>query len=198
VPSGQTANLTLVHVAACSGGGNQKWRQGNFGSLINQASGRCLDLPEADFTNGRQLQIYDCVGTRNQSWVGPDYTPASGALTWGTTSSCADRDVVTNKVQIWTCTGLGNQTWTLHANGTFTSGGTCLQPASSANGAGVTTAPCTANNPGQQWTRWSNGQLRNVTADRCLDLDSGNTTNGRQLSIWDCVGGPNQTWTGPT
>ncbi|WP_272949001.1 RICIN domain-containing protein [Kribbella soli] len=49
--------MTLVHVAACSGGGNQKWRQGNFGSLINQASGRCLDLPEADFTNGRQLQI---------------------------------------------------------------------------------------------------------------------------------------------
>ncbi|RZU15805.1 levanase [Kribbella rubisoli] len=71
VPSGQTANLTLVHVATCSGNSNQKWRQGNFGSLINLASGRCLDLPEADFTNGRQLQIYDCVGTRNQSWVDP-------------------------------------------------------------------------------------------------------------------------------
>ncbi|MER7243869.1 ricin-type beta-trefoil lectin domain protein [Kribbella sp. NPDC000426] len=74
VPSGQTANLTLVHVATCTGGSNQIWREGNYGTLINLASGRCLDLPEADFTNGRQLQIYDCVGTRNQSWVGPDHT----------------------------------------------------------------------------------------------------------------------------
>ncbi|MEU0090710.1 ricin-type beta-trefoil lectin domain protein [Kribbella sp. NPDC006257] len=71
VPSGQTANLTLLRVATCSGSSNQTWHRGNFGSLVNQASGRCLDLPEADFTNGRQLQIYDCVGTRNQSWVGP-------------------------------------------------------------------------------------------------------------------------------
>ncbi|MFF0269048.1 ricin-type beta-trefoil lectin domain protein [Kribbella sp. NPDC004536] len=74
VPSGQTANFTLVRVATCTGGSNQHWRQGNFGSLINLASGRCLDLPDADFTNGRQLQIYDCVGTRNQSWVGPVQT----------------------------------------------------------------------------------------------------------------------------
>jgi len=56
-------------VASCTGAANQQWRQGNFGSLINLASGRCLDIPEADFSDGRQLQIYDCVGTRNQSWV---------------------------------------------------------------------------------------------------------------------------------
>ncbi|NUR93843.1 MAG: hypothetical protein HOV67_01155 [Kribbellaceae bacterium] len=198
VPAGQTANFTLVSVATCSGDGGQKWREGNFGSLINLASGRCLDLPDADFTNGRQLQIYDCVGTRNQSWVGPNYTPAAGALVWGTTSSCADRDVATNKVQIWTCNGLGNQTWSLNADGTFTSGGTCLQPAAPANGSGVTTAACAPHDTDQQWSRWSNGQLRNIASGRCLDLDSGNTTNGRQLIVWDCVGGPNQTWTGPS
>jgi hypothetical protein len=73
VPPGQLSNFTLVHVAPCTSADNQRWRQGNFGSLVNHASGRCLDLPDADFSNGRQLQIYDCVGTRNQSWVGPTH-----------------------------------------------------------------------------------------------------------------------------
>lgn len=200
LPSGQTANLTLVRVAACSGDANQKWRQGNFGSLINLASGRCLDVPSADFSNGRQLQVYDCVGTRNQSWVGPPYTAPVGQIAWGTSSSCVDRDVATGKVQIWGCNGLGNQTWRLRADGTLTSGGACMQLAagSFANGAGVTAATCTPNATNQQWSRSTNGQLRNIAAGRCLDLDSGNATNGRQLIVWDCVGGPNQTWVGPS
>jgi levanase/fructan beta-fructosidase len=37
----------------------------------------------------------------------------------------------------------------------------------------------------------------NLGSGRCLDLDVGNTTNGRQLHTWDCLGGPNQTWVGP-
>jgi fructan beta-fructosidase len=197
LPPGQTANMTPVRVAPCSGGGNQKWRQGNFGSLINLDSGRCLDLPDAIFSNGGQLQVYDCVGTRNQSWVGPAYTPAVGRISWSTSSSCADRDVATNTVQIWTCNGLFNQTWSLNADGTLTSGGSCMQLTSFTNGSRVTTAACVPHQLNQQWSRWSNGQLRNVAAGRCLDLDSGNTTNGRQLIIWECVGGPNQTWTGP-
>ncbi|KAA1397741.1 ricin-type beta-trefoil lectin domain protein [Aeromicrobium ginsengisoli] len=199
LPSGQTANLTLVSVAACTGGTNQKWRQGNFGSLINLASGRCLDVPEADFSNGRQLQVYDCVGTRNQSWVGPPYSAAAGRIAWNTSTSCADRDAATDTVQIWSCNGLANQTWRLNADGTLTSGGACMQlsPGSLGNGALVGSAACSPTAANQRWSRFANGQLRNVAAGRCLDLDSGNTTNGRQLIVWDCVGGPNQTWAGP-
>ncbi len=199
LPAGQTANHTPVNVAACSGGANQKWRQGNFGSLINLAAGRCLDVPSADFSNGRQLQVYDCVGTRNQSWVGPRYTAPVGQIAWSTSSSCADRDVATGKVQIWECNGLDNQTWRLNADGTLTSGGACMQLAtgSFANGAVVTAATCVPNATNQQWSRSENGQLRNIASGRCLDLDSGNTANGRQLIVWDCVGGPNQTWVGP-
>lgn len=199
LPPGQTANLTPVTVAACTGAANQKWRQGNFGSLINLASGRCLDVPSASFSNGNPLQVYDCVGTRNQSWVGPPYAAATGRVQWSTSTSCADRDVATGRVQIWACNGLVNQTWRLNANGTLTSSGACMQlaPTSLGNGALVSAAVCSPNAANQQWSRFSNGQLRNVAAGRCLDLDAGNTTNGRQLIVWDCVGGPNQTWSGP-
>jgi len=103
-------------------------------------------------------------------------------------------------VQIWTCNGLVNQTWRLNADGTLTTSGVCMQlsPSSLGNGALVTAAACSPTTANQRWSRFANGQLRNVAAGRCLDLDSGNTTNGRQLIVWDCVGGPNQTWAGPS
>ncbi|MFB9251448.1 ricin-type beta-trefoil lectin domain protein, partial [Sphaerisporangium melleum] len=37
--------------------------------------------------------------------------------------------------------------------------------------------------------------LRNVNANRCLDVPSQSTTNGTQLQLWDCNGQTNQSWT---
>ncbi|MFC5944363.1 ricin-type beta-trefoil lectin domain protein [Micromonospora harpali] len=37
--------------------------------------------------------------------------------------------------------------------------------------------------------------LRNANAGRCLDVPSQSQTNGTQLTLWDCNGGPNQQWT---
>ncbi|WP_223691036.1 ricin-type beta-trefoil lectin domain protein [Leifsonia poae] len=200
LPSGQTANLTLVSAAPCSGGANQKWRQGNFGALINLASGRCLDIPSADFSDGRPLQLYDCVGTANQSWVGPNYVPASGSIRWNSSPSCLDRDVVTGRVEIWSCNGLVNQSWTFNRDGTLTTGDSCMQlaPGSFANGSLVSAAPCVYNALNQQWSRGASGSLRNIAAGRCIDLDSADLTDGRQLIVWDCLGNPNQTWVGPS
>lgn len=70
-PAGQTANYTLVDVAACTGAPNQLWNRSANQALRNTASGRCLDLPYGDTTNGRQLQLYDCVGGANQYWNPP-------------------------------------------------------------------------------------------------------------------------------
>lgn len=200
VPPGAVPNLTPVTVAPCAGTANQKWRQGNVGSLVNLASGRCLDVPSAVFSTGTALQVYDCVGTRNQSWIGPTYVAASGRIRWGTSGSCVDRDVATGRVQVWSCNGLFNQAWSLERDGTLRNAGACMQvPSGGApNGSLVSAAPCSASATNQRWSRFANGQLRNVAADRCLDLDSGNTTNGRQIIVWDCVGGPNQTWSGPS
>ncbi|HET9141027.1 ricin-type beta-trefoil lectin domain protein [Actinophytocola sp.] len=40
------------------------------------------------------------------------------------------------------------------------------------------------------------GPLRNVAANRCLDVSGGSQANGAQVIIWDCNGGSNQRWTG--
>jgi O-glycosyl hydrolase len=36
--------------------------------------------------------------------------------------------------------------------------------------------------------------LRNVNANRCLDVPNASPTSGTQLALWDCNGGPNQQW----
>ncbi|ETK36909.1 ricin-type beta-trefoil lectin domain protein [Microbispora sp. ATCC PTA-5024] len=41
----------------------------------------------------------------------------------------------------------------------------------------------------------STSPLRNVNANRCLDVPNASTTNGLQLQLWDCNGGANQQWT---
>ena len=37
--------------------------------------------------------------------------------------------------------------------------------------------------------------LRNINANRCLDVPNASQANGTQLALWDCNGGANQQWT---
>ncbi|GIH49909.1 Glycosyl hydrolases family 39 [Microbispora rosea] len=41
----------------------------------------------------------------------------------------------------------------------------------------------------------STSMLRNVNANRCLDVPNQSQTNGTQLNLWDCNGQANQSWT---
>ncbi|CCK26942.1 glycosyl hydrolase family 31 [Streptomyces davaonensis JCM 4913] len=52
------------------------------------------------------------------------------------------------------------------------------------------TAP-TGDAPG---TGTPTGTVKGVGSGRCVDIPGANTTTGTQLVIWDCHGGPNQTW----
>jgi Ricin-type beta-trefoil lectin domain len=70
IGSGSTANGSLVDLWTCNGGGNQQWVAKN-GTLVNPASGRCLDDPAFSTTNGTQLDIWDCNGGVNQNWTLP-------------------------------------------------------------------------------------------------------------------------------
>lgn len=42
------------------------------GSLVNKASGLCLDDPNFNTANGTQMQIYSCNGGNNQRWWLPE------------------------------------------------------------------------------------------------------------------------------
>jgi hypothetical protein len=77
-PLGQSPLLVLPAVAVpdrqlwdCTGGKNQQWVPQANGTLVSAQSGRCLDVPGFDTTNGTQLAIWDCNGGQNQQWTLP-------------------------------------------------------------------------------------------------------------------------------
>ena len=52
------SNGTLIELWPCNGGANQQWQAEN-GELVNPASGKCLDDPDSNTTNGTQLDPVD-------------------------------------------------------------------------------------------------------------------------------------------
>ncbi|MFD7714646.1 ricin-type beta-trefoil lectin domain protein [Streptomyces sp. NPDC059814] len=75
-----TGNGAAVRVRDCAGTGaggavTDQARQWTYDSsthaLVNKASGRCLDVPGGDTTNGTALNVWDCGGGANQQWNVP-------------------------------------------------------------------------------------------------------------------------------
>jgi hypothetical protein len=104
------------------------------------------------------------------------------------------------QVDIYTCSGAANQTWTHNSSNELTvtvSGSTfCLD----ANGKGTTAGtkviiyPCNGQT-NQQWTVNANGTITGVQSGLCLDVTSASTANGALVELWTCNGGSNQQWT---
>ncbi|MCO8276200.1 ThuA domain-containing protein [Actinoplanes sp. TRM 88003] len=66
-----TASGGQVQLSACTGAATQNWTAGANGSLVNAASGRCLDANGGSTADGTQLIIWSCHGGTNQRWVLP-------------------------------------------------------------------------------------------------------------------------------
>jgi hypothetical protein len=132
------------------------WGQTNYPggtfSLVSAASGRCLDMPGSNSTNGTQPIIWDCNGGNNQRWTLNGQTLQSLGkcldAPWGATAG--------TKVQIWDCNGGANQRWSQNSNGTIigAASGLCLDVNgnATANGTPVILWTCTGA-ANQRWTR---------------------------------------------
>lgn len=77
----------------------------------SRASGRCLDLPGGDTTNGNILAVYPCAGSENQRWQF-----FNGNLRYmGDASKCVDLGGNNQEngslIGIWDCTGGPQQAW---------------------------------------------------------------------------------------
>ncbi|MFI1092616.1 alkaline phosphatase family protein [Streptomyces sp. NPDC020917] len=70
-----TGGGTAITLAACDGTAPQVWQPQNDGSLMNTASGLCLDDPGASINNGAALDLKDCDGTLGQKWHVPSFVP---------------------------------------------------------------------------------------------------------------------------
>ncbi|MEU3516837.1 non-reducing end alpha-L-arabinofuranosidase family hydrolase [Streptomyces sp. NPDC006654] len=124
------------------------------GALSGVGSGRCLDVPGADQTDGTYLQIYDCWGGANQQWTATD---GNQLTVYG--DKCLDvpghATAAGTRVQIWTCNGGANQQWRVNSDGTVVGveSGLCLEAAGAgtANGTAVQVWTCNGGS-NQKWT----------------------------------------------
>jgi hypothetical protein len=149
-PSGAQQVIAQAGVTT-SGGGTTS------GALHAQASGKCLDVPNASTTPGTQTQIWNCTGGANQLFT----RTADGRLSVysGTSQLCLDASgqgtTPGTPVDVWTCNGQTNQQWVVGSNGTVTGvqSGLCLDVtgAGTANGTKVELWTCNGG-ANQGWT----------------------------------------------
>lgn len=122
----------------------------------------------------------------------------TGEIVWNSSTSCADRDVASGRIQIWGCLAGPNQLWTLNPDGTLTTGGVCMEEpvGQTSNMTPVDAAPCTGQ-ANQRWSVDASQRLVNAESGRCLDLPGGDTVDHPQLQIYDCLPADgNQLWGG--
>ncbi|MYT68129.1 MULTISPECIES: ricin-type beta-trefoil lectin domain protein [unclassified Streptomyces] len=108
------------------------------GTIVGQASSRCLDVKNGDSADGTIVQLWDCNGAGAQRWV-----RQGEALVNPATGKCLDvsggRTANGTVVQLWSCNGLGAQKWQFNADGTIvnTNSGACLDAVERGTAAGT-------------------------------------------------------------
>lgn len=119
-------------------------------ALVASGSGRCLDVPNSNTTNGTQPIIWDCSGAANQRWTydGQSIRSLGKCLDSPTGATTGAR------AQLWDCSGAANQRWAFTSGATIRNAqsGLCLDANGSANGTAAVLRTCT-NTPNQLWTR---------------------------------------------
>ncbi|SHN38026.1 glycoside hydrolase family 27 protein [Actinacidiphila paucisporea] len=103
------------------------------------------------------------------------------------------------QVQIWSCGGGTNQTWTRTSSGQLTvysgSGQMCLDAYNNQTAPGTKVDIWTCNGQSnQQWSVNSDGTVRGTQSGLCLDVTGASTANGALAELWTCNGQSNQQW----
>jgi hypothetical protein len=176
----------------------QQWVLNADRSIVNSASGLCLDAPYGNI--GTQLQVYSCNGGSNQKFSVPGNQISSsmnGSKCIDISGSSAANGA---KVQLWDCNRADSQNFTQGFDGSRLDGtlrvlGKCLDVSNSgtANGTKVQLWDCNGTGA-QKWVIQSDGSLKNPNSGRCMDAQGASTANGTQIEIYDCNSGSNQHW----
>src|SRR5690348_541154 len=107
----------------------------------------------------------------------PLVNPVSGRCLDVTGGSSSDG----TQVEIWSCTGGENQSWTSTAAGelrvTIRGVTKCLDAPGTANGTGIVISSCDGG-AGQQWTVGADQTIIGVQSGKCLDIVANGTANG--------------------
>jgi hypothetical protein len=125
-------------------------------TIIGTNSGKCLDVPGANFANGQAVDIATCNGSSEQSWT---YT-STGELTIDGGRYCLEvfnsATANNSEVDIWTCDNTNTQEWTWSINYTLVgiNSGLCLDDpeANTASGTALDIYACVTGATNEQWS----------------------------------------------
>jgi Ricin-type beta-trefoil lectin domain len=140
------------------------------GSVVG-LNNRCLDLPDGTLTLGTELQVFNCHGRYNQSWIHGDDGSLRAFLS-ASSSSVANSDAEGV---------VGDRCVDVPGGTVSPSSGTILQSNS-----------CTGTS--SQRFSFENVELRGI-GNKCVDVPSGSYFSGQYVQLYDCQGGANQEWT---
>ena len=132
------------------------------------------------------------------------YASASATFTWtitaaadsgfageirqsGGTAKCLDdpsgNTANGTKIQLYSCLGNSNQTWTTVQDGTIRVRGHCL----AASGSTVELWGCSSNSTNQQWRSATDSELVNAASGLCLYYANANAANGAKPTMSTCA-----------
>ncbi|WP_190849829.1 PQQ-dependent sugar dehydrogenase [Streptomyces aurantiacus] len=120
---------------------------------VKGVNGKCLDVDNAQTTDGTKVQIWTCNSSGAQTWT----VPGDGTLR--ALGKCLDisggATADGTKIQLWTCNGSGAQTWAAQSDGTVRNpqSGKCLDASGGTwnDGTAVHLWTCHTN-ANQKWT----------------------------------------------
>ncbi|ABD82249.1 carbohydrate-binding protein [Saccharophagus degradans] len=126
--------------------------------IINEASGKALDVSGVSTSNGTNVQQWSYSGGLNQQWIAQHVSGNTFELVSLNSGSCLDADNGSDNAHQWACEGNTNQQWVIEgqSDGTYLirtkAGNEVLevQGGSANNGANVRTAS-SVNNNRQKW-----------------------------------------------
>jgi GH25 family lysozyme M1 (1,4-beta-N-acetylmuramidase) len=141
------------------------------------------------------------TGTTTFSWTvkaAPTAGTAGPVKQVGGSAKCLDdpsgKTANGTGVDLSSCTGKSNQSWTVVQDGTLRTGGKCLQTVgnSTASGTKLELEPCNVNDGLQMWEAATDGQLVNPQSAKCLDVQPASAANGTRPVIEPCANSTSQ------
>nr|WP_069463101.1 ricin-type beta-trefoil lectin domain protein [Actinacidiphila rubida] len=131
-------------------------------------------------------------------------TGTTGALHAVGAAKCLDvpnsATAAGTQVDIWTCGGGTNQTWTHTSSGQLSvyagSAQMCLDAYDNQTSPGTKVEIWACNGQAnQKWLVNADGTVTGAQSGLCLDVTGASTANGALAELWTCNGQPNQKWT---
>jgi hypothetical protein len=146
-----TKNGTVAKTGACHTTSNEQWSL-PAQPILASLGGTCADDFHSIGSDGAEVDVFSCNGTRGQGWV---FRPNGTISIIEYPADCLT--VRKSKIQLWVCGTSSGQNWTVARAGTMSSelkdSGVCLGIPSltAGNGTALIAAKCTASDPRVHW-----------------------------------------------